>query len=83
MSSIAKSAVLVDGSASDFAFRAGQLLERLLVERGVDAASRSGLTVVTSQHIESCLSDPLLDDLRKTLGADTNAEFGSERRKSA
>ncbi len=55
--------VVVDVRASTFAFRAGQLVERLLLDRGVDLARQSGCSVVTAEHVESCINRALFDQL--------------------
>ena len=55
--------VVVDVGASNFAFRVGQLVERLLLDRGVDLARQSGCLVVTAEHVESCLNLSLFDQL--------------------
>ncbi len=55
--------VVVDVRASTFAFRAGQLVERLLLDHGIDLARESGCSVVTAEHVASCLDLALFDQL--------------------
>jgi hypothetical protein len=55
--------VVVDVRASTFAFRAGQLVEQLLLDRGLELARQSGCSVVTAEHVASCLSPTLFDQL--------------------
>ncbi len=62
MSSAVNDHVAVDVSASSFAFRAGQLLERLLLDSGIELARQSGTPIVTAEHVESCLNDDALFD---------------------
>ena len=56
--------VAVDIRASDFAFRAGQLVERLLLDRGLQLARQAGCSVATAEHMESCLDRGLFDQVR-------------------
>lgn len=55
--------LVVDVRASTFAFQAGQLVERLLLDRGLDLARQSGSSVVTAEHVESCINRALFDQL--------------------
>lgn len=53
--------------ASEFAFKAGQFVEHLLLERGLKAARDENSPVVTVHAIRSCVNEDLLEDLRKHL----------------
>ncbi len=68
MSTLANGRVLLDAGASDLAFHAGQLVEEILVERGVEVARQAGTSVVTVDHLQSCIDVALLDQLRQRLG---------------
>ena len=59
--------VFFDFHASDLAFRAGQLVEKLLLDRGLDQASKSQSSIVTPDDIQSGIDNSLLDQLRKGL----------------
>jgi hypothetical protein len=59
--------VFFDVDASTLAFRAGQLLEKLLLDRGIEVARASQSVVVTSEDIQSCIDDSLLVQLREHL----------------
>ena len=71
--------IAFDADASTLAFRAGQFVERLLLERGLEVASSSQMSVVTSEAIQSSMDDSLLDDLRKHL----NGQVEQQSRKVA
>jgi hypothetical protein len=83
MPSVETTRVLVDSSASEFAFRAGQSLERLLMEGAVNVARRSADAIVTKDHIQSCLDECLLEQLREQVRATTHEDLGREQRKTA
>ena len=80
MSSAVNDHVAVDARASDFAFRAGQLLERLLLDGGMELACRSGSSIVTAEHVESSLDDAFfgrfLERVRESPDAGTAGEDG-------
>jgi hypothetical protein len=67
MSSAVNDRVLVDVGASDFAFRASQLLERLLLDHGIQVACQAGSSIVAAEHVESCLDHALFDELLKRV----------------
>lgn len=67
MSSALNDCVVVDIAASDFAFRASQLLEQLLLDRGIEVASQAGSSIVAAEHVESCLDHALFDELLKRV----------------
>jgi hypothetical protein len=75
MSAVAEDGVLIDVPASTLAFRAGQVVEGLLLDRGAEVARRAGGTVVRVEHVRPCIDETLLDQLRKQL--DEQAERGS------
>jgi hypothetical protein len=59
--------VVVDSAASELAFRAGQLVESLLVNRGMELARNSGSSIVTAENVESCLDQVLFDHLLRRV----------------
>jgi hypothetical protein len=67
MGTLESSRPYLDDYASDFAFRTGQLVERLLVQRGVQAALDEEKSVITLDIIQSCVDQTLLDQLRSHL----------------
>ncbi len=83
MSTLANGRVLLDAGASDFAFHAGQLVERILLERGVEVARQAGTSVATVDHIQSGVDGALLDQLRERLGNRFHGNQGHEQRKTA
>jgi hypothetical protein len=78
MSVAADSRVLVEISASDFAFRSGQSLEGLLWERSIEVARQSGSSTVTAEHVESCLDHALFDDLLRAMRESSNDRTADE-----
>ena len=72
--------VLVSSDASNLAFRAGQLFECLLVDRGIEAAHNSGSSIVTADHLESCLDQVLFDHLFRRLRESSHGETAGEGR---
>lgn len=79
MSSLENARILFDPDAGTLAFRAGQLVEKLLLDRGLEVARSSQASIVTPGAIESCINDSLLEDLRKHL----NERAEQESRKVA
>ncbi len=67
MSTVANDGVPVDAGAGDFAFRAGQLVEELLLDRGTEVARSTGASVVTVEHVRPCIDNDFLDQLRVQL----------------
>lgn len=63
MSSTANESIIVDRRASNAAFRVGQMVERLLMDRGIELAGKSGAQIVTAECVESCLDQALFDHL--------------------
>ena len=76
MSSVANDRILLEMSASTLAFRAGQLVEKLLIQRGIEVARDSNSPVVKAEYIRSCIDDFLLQQLRQQL----NERDGKESR---
>ena len=66
MSSLENGRILFDGDASTLAFRAGQVVERLLLQRGLERARSSESPIVTADTIEACINEFSLDDLRSS-----------------
>jgi len=80
MSSTVDESVVVASHASDLAFRVGQLVERLLVDRGIELARESGSPIVTAEHVESCLDQVLVDPLlRRVRESSHGGTAGDER----
>ncbi len=67
MSPLENDRVFFDADASTLAFRAGQLVEKLLLDRGLKLASESDSRIVTSDNIQSSIDASLLEQLRKHL----------------
>jgi hypothetical protein len=72
--------IVVGSEASDFAFRVGQLVERLLVERGVELAGESGSSTVTAEDVESCLDQALFDHLLRRVRETSHGGAAGENR---
>ncbi len=79
--------ILIDGSASELAFKAGQVLQRELTARAIALAEHQADTqqnvVVRPDHIIGSLNASLLDTIRARLGADSHGDPREERRVSA
>lgn len=79
--------VLLDASASELAFEAGQILQRELVAQALALArSQTGTqenVVVTADHVRASLGASLLDKIRIRLGVGFDGEPGEQRRVSA
>lgn len=67
MSAVRDDRVLIDGAASNVAFRAGQFVERLLLNRGIQLARASDSSIVTVEDVRSCVDDALVEELKKHL----------------
>ncbi|HZZ27624.1 MAG TPA: hypothetical protein VFE46_06410 [Pirellulales bacterium] len=57
------SQIVVDGSAIEYAFRMGQTIERLLLEQSIKECEESGSSLVTKDHVKSCLNWSLFERL--------------------
>lgn len=74
MASATADRVLVGEHASRFAFRAGQAVERLLLERGMERARQTGSPIVTAEHVERSLDAQFYEQLVRAI----NASFHDE-----
>ncbi len=72
--------VVVDRSACNFAFRVGQMVESLLVDRGIELAGKSGSPVVTAESVESCLDQVLFDHLLRRVRESADGGAAGEGR---
>jgi hypothetical protein len=59
--------VLIDVRANNLAFHIGQWVEETLLDRSLEIVRRSGASVVTTEHVESCLNHALFDELLKWM----------------
>lgn len=64
--------ILIDNGASNFAFRISQLVERILLDRSIELASQCGATIVTAEHIKTCLDQSSFDQILKQAGETLN-----------
>ena len=78
MSSTVDDRVVVDLRASNFAFRASQMVERLLLDRGLEIARQSGSSIVTADHVGSCLDHVLLDQVLERMRESSHDETAGE-----
>jgi hypothetical protein len=83
MPTVTKAPILLDPRASTLAFRAGQLVEEILVERGIEAAIRANTPVAIEQHVESSIDATLIEQLRIRLRERLHGGPRYERRKTA
>ncbi len=67
MSSVLDERILVSVGASTFAFHAGQLVERLLLDRSVQLAHESGSPIAKVEHVLSSLDHVLFDQVLRQL----------------
>ena len=69
------SRVVIDVCASDFAFHLGQWFHQSLLDRSIEIARQTGSSVVTTEHVESCLDHAWFDELLKRMreGSDDRA----------
>lgn len=67
MSESVSNSIVFDSDACAIAFRAGQLIEQLLLARAYERASDSDASIVKPQIIEACIDESLLDDLKRHL----------------
>ncbi len=67
MSPLENDRILFDVDASTLAFRVGQLVEKLLLDRGLELARESESSIVTVENVKSCIDDSLPEQLRKRL----------------
>lgn len=78
MTSATKVTILIEHKASDLAFRLGQLLERMLIDRAIE----SGTPIITAEQVESCLNQDLFDDLLSRVGEVSHGESAGKDRAS-
>lgn len=76
---------VLEGSASDLAFRIAQCLQKGLVDRAVRRAEQrcTSEVVVTVDDIRSSIENSLLDEIRRFAGASVDEECQGQRRLSA
>ena len=74
MSKSVSNPILFDSDAGAVAFRAGQLVEKLLLDRALKRAGESGASIVKPEIIEACIDESLLDDLKRHLNEQTERE---------
>lgn len=67
MSSTISDPIVVDGGASNLAFRTGQLVECLLLDRSIERARKYGSSIATAEYVESCLDQALFDHLLRRV----------------
>ncbi|MBC8876403.1 MAG: hypothetical protein H8E44_43800 [Planctomycetes bacterium] len=84
MSAIAEKETLIQASASTYAFRAGQLVEELLIKRATERAREEKSPAVTAEQVASVLDELLIKDIRERLEErNDNEPTQRERRKVA
>ena len=85
MSSESQVEVLFDRVACDRAFYAGQLVERLLLDRAAEVARKAGSSTVTTCELEACFDDAtahqLIEALRGTIHGKAEGRAGSAHRR--
>jgi hypothetical protein len=74
MSPLENGRIFIDTDASTLAFRVGQLVEKLLMDRGLKLARAAQTSVITADDIESSIDDSLLEDLKKHLNEPAEQE---------
>lgn len=68
-----KSSTVVEAVAHDFAWRAGRTLERVLLDRAFDVAEQSDCSIVTIEHVGSCLDGALFEQLLDLMRKEPDA----------
>jgi len=76
MSPLENGRIFFDADASTLAFHAGQLVEKLLLNRGLELTRSSDSSIVTVDTVEACIDESLLEDLRRQLDERTEQEPG-------
>lgn len=74
MSTLENGRILLDMEASNLAFRAGQFVEKLLRDRGIERTRSSESSVVRADAITACIDESLLEELRTHLNERTEQE---------
>ena len=67
MSTLADGRIFFNNDASTLAFRAGQLVEKLLLDRGLERTRSSDSSIVTADVIQACVDESLFEELKKHL----------------
>jgi hypothetical protein len=67
MNSPADISIALDQDACAIAYRAGQLVEKCVIERAIEIARDAGVSTVTADIIRSCVTDDLLEMLKEHL----------------
>ena len=88
MTQTVKNEVLLETEACALAFRAGQLVEKYLLEAGYKQAICDGVSRVTAETVESCVTNSLVEYLEIHLHLLTGQEVidestGKELRRAA
>jgi len=74
MTTLEDNRIWLDLESSNLAFRAGQFLERRLVDRGIERTRSSESSVVRADAIRTCMDESLLEELRTFLNERTEQE---------
>lgn len=74
MTTLEDNRIWLDLEASNLTFRAGQFLEKLLRDRGIERTRSSESSVVRADAIRACIDESLLEELRKHLNERTEQE---------
>lgn len=71
--------ILIQSDASNLAFHAGQLFERLLLENAVETAKQNDSVMVEQSHVLSSLKMTMIEQISKEL----NVRLNDNSRKAA
>ena len=86
MSTPVSGRVMLDRRAVDYAFHIGQWVERSLIDCGIELARQSGSSIVTEEHIESCLDQRVLhrelERIREVVHGEVAGGTGTSKRGS-
>jgi hypothetical protein len=78
---------VIEGKASRLAFKVGQSVERLLIDRAVELAVReaeaSGGVVVTADHVQRALDESLLAEAYDAVRLVINGKEGKRAKATA
>ena len=69
----------VEVAASTLAFRAGQFVERRLLEAAAGFARESGSAVITEEHVSQRVGPALIDQLAEWIKEDSDGESVGDR----
>jgi hypothetical protein len=67
MATVANNSIGIAINAYDLAFRAGQVLQTLLLDRGAEFARQAGSSVITPEHVRASIDEIPIDQLRVKL----------------